>query len=568
MTSEMSINVRAILAGLDTKFAGEAICGGQKATPEKMFSQLLNQALGACKKKFLYKEAIGEAQKDINGGFKGTGGNEMNQRWVESFRKMLMSSGIPLEDLWLSNNAASDLKQLLLHEGFSENTIQQLFQKLFNGQENRINVKNLLSQLSKLEEVSDMQPPELTVETSAIPHVETLLRKFGFDPQETKKILNESREEGRGLDLEGLLSRLKVHLEKGHGKGSEGFRQLPFENSGHLSTQVGIKVCPDKGEGPVTLEQFVQMLSEKVNALQTHRLSDSQMDEAVKGLLDQVVVKDNGKSRNGENWARGRDAQELGAFFQKAFGEAKTGKPAGSSMSDPKDPAAWKSLQEVLGRMDSTSGQQGASEIAQTGKQGSVSKFEQFIAFREKVTSELRSEDKGVDPVHLKPEIPARPTNGAQISRPAAESLPGHVVRQVGRRIGLALKNGQNEVKIRLKPPELGSIQLEMSMKDNILKVAMVAENQSVKEVLLAHVSDLKQNLLQQGIELQKMDVEINYDFGQSMANARKNLNRGESGPGSSSLAGDSVDPDDESGQLDAVRTGTLSGYGMLDVFV
>jgi len=106
-----------------------------------------------------------------------------------------------------------------------------------------------------------------------------------------------------------------------------------------------------------------------------------------------------------------------------------------------------------------------------------------------------------------------------------ARPVPLYVVNQVGRKLGLALKRGEDRVRLQLKPPHLGTIELNLAMKNNVLKLAIVSEHPAVKEIMVAHVQELKAALAEQGIQLQKVDVQIDYNSGQSMANAHKDMN-------------------------------------------
>ena len=566
MTSS-STNVKALLASLNTDVAGNARQVAQEVTSEKRFSQLLNQALGACKKRFMYDSNF-KIERDVQGDLeevaKDTAGGPV---WA-AFRKVLLTGEIPLDELWLSGEAMSSLKRILLHQGFSAEKVEQFVQKLFDDRSQGVKIQSFLKKLSRLQEQSDQKSPELMLEASVIPHVETLLRKFGIDPAETRKILNESRQKGKGLDLESLLGCLKLNLRKIHEKGSEGIKEASSDDAGNLLTRIGITRQPEEITGSVTLEKFVQMLKAKVNALNPYSLPDDQVERELKNVLQEVFVKDEETGSKGDRSVKDRGAQLFQTFLQKDIGEARSGKPGSpNSMTDKSNLAAWKLVQESSATT-SGSEQHGQRETPQPGKQFSFSTLEQLVGLRETVTHGQRVEEKVSEAVDVKAGFIARGGNAAQTARPATESIPVHVVNQVGRRMGLALKNGQNEVKIRLKPPELGTIQLEMSMKDNVLKVAMLAENHSVKEMLMAHVSDLKQSLLQQGIELQKVDVEIDYNFGQSMADARKNLTGGRPDRGRPRVEAGSADQKSEGDELDALRSMAVSNYSVLDVFV
>ena len=90
--------------------------------------------------------------------------------------------------------------------------------------------------------------------------------------------------------------------------------------------------------------------------------------------------------------------------------------------------------------------------------------------------------------------------------------------------MAFAIRRGENQVRLQLKPPDLGSIQLDMVMKDHVLKVAMITEHHAVKELLMSHVQELREALVDQGVELQRIDINIDHHFGQSLANAQRDL--------------------------------------------
>jgi flagellar hook-length control protein FliK len=76
-------------------------------------------------------------------------------------------------------------------------------------------------------------------------------------------------------------------------------------------------------------------------------------------------------------------------------------------------------------------------------------------------------------------------------------------------------------VTLKLKPPDLGTVGIKIDIKDHALRLSMTAEHHSVKELLLNNVHELKEALVQHGVKLEKVDVQINYNFGQSL-NASK----------------------------------------------
>ena len=94
-------------------------------------------------------------------------------------------------------------------------------------------------------------------------------------------------------------------------------------------------------------------------------------------------------------------------------------------------------------------------------------------------------------------------------------------------------------LRLHLKPPELGALRVEIDIKDGVLKLDMMAENQSAKDLLLSNVPELKDALIEQGIKLEKLDVQIHYGFNQTLANSKEWSRQGkpsnrktEEGPG------------------------------------
>jgi flagellar hook-length control protein FliK len=58
----------------------------------------------------------------------------------------------------------------------------------------------------------------------------------------------------------------------------------------------------------------------------------------------------------------------------------------------------------------------------------------------------------------------------------------------------------------------------------------MTAEHHSVKELLLNNVHELKEALVQHGVKLEKVDVQINYNFGQSLNASKEGTDDGQGG--------------------------------------
>ncbi|MCP3901708.1 MAG: hypothetical protein GY707_18515, partial [Desulfobacteraceae bacterium] len=102
-----------------------------------------------------------------------------------------------------------------------------------------------------------------------------------------------------------------------------------------------------------------------------------------------------------------------------------------------------------------------------------------------------------------------------------ASTLPSYVTNQIGRSIVRAVNQGQNEIRIQLKPPELGRMMITIEELGNGVKVSIVAENQTARDMLLSNSNNLKTALEGSGISLENFDVEMGSDFNQSMRDAK-----------------------------------------------
>ncbi|MCK5100068.1 MAG: flagellar hook-length control protein FliK, partial [Desulfobacteraceae bacterium] len=103
----------------------------------------------------------------------------------------------------------------------------------------------------------------------------------------------------------------------------------------------------------------------------------------------------------------------------------------------------------------------------------------------------------------------------------AARTLPSYVTNQIGRGIARAVNQGQSEIRIQLKPPELGRMMIMIEDMGNGVKVSVVAENQTARDILLSNANNLKAALASSGISLENFDVDMGSDFNRSMADTK-----------------------------------------------
>ena len=91
----------------------------------------------------------------------------------------------------------------------------------------------------------------------------------------------------------------------------------------------------------------------------------------------------------------------------------------------------------------------------------------------------------------------------------AVKAVPQELVgRQVIDRLAShEIRQGNDQISLKLSPENLGNLQLHMRMDDNRLKLEIVAENRTVRDALLQQADELKETLARQNIKVDSFSV-------------------------------------------------------------
>ncbi|MGL5335582.1 MAG: flagellar hook-length control protein FliK, partial [Enterovibrio sp.] len=79
---------------------------------------------------------------------------------------------------------------------------------------------------------------------------------------------------------------------------------------------------------------------------------------------------------------------------------------------------------------------------------------------------------------------------------------------ELSERINLMLSKNLKQVDIRLDPPELGRLQIKLSLHNDTASVQFTVNNQAAKEMLEHALPRLREMLLQQGLQLAQSSVQ------------------------------------------------------------
>lgn len=83
------------------------------------------------------------------------------------------------------------------------------------------------------------------------------------------------------------------------------------------------------------------------------------------------------------------------------------------------------------------------------------------------------------------------------------------LLQQVIQRVQVDLKPGQTEMRMNLKPENLGQLQMKLVLEDGKVTAQFLTGNQNVKEALENSLSQLRQSLQEQGLKVEKLSVLI-----------------------------------------------------------
>jgi flagellar hook-length control protein FliK len=126
------------------------------------------------------------------------------------------------------------------------------------------------------------------------------------------------------------------------------------------------------------------------------------------------------------------------------------------------------------------------------------------------------------------------------------------VVQRVARAVQTAQDRG-GDLKLRLSPPELGSLRLQVKLTDGVLSARIEADNPAAKQVLVDNLPALRERLAEQNIRVERFDVDLSNSGGggasqmpqQQFDDAGQRNNRSIAGPATaqSGVVANEADP-------------------------
>lgn len=100
---------------------------------------------------------------------------------------------------------------------------------------------------------------------------------------------------------------------------------------------------------------------------------------------------------------------------------------------------------------------------------------------------------------------------------------PQQLFQQLVQKARVMVKEGLSELQIQLKPEFLGRLNLHLAVENGLITARFMAESLQVKQIIESNLSQLKQSLGEQGLQVDRLEVSVgggsaNQQFGQHQA--------------------------------------------------
>lgn len=159
--------------------------------------------------------------------------------------------------------------------------------------------------------------------------------------------------------------------------------------------------------------------------------------------------------------------------------------------------------------------------------------------------------------------------NSSGQARPLTDSQQFRLVQRVARAFDVARRRGESTIRLRLSPPQLGSLRLEVQMDRGALTARLEVETIAARDALVDNAAALRQRLSEQGIRVEQFDVDLmdRSSSGSADARGQQSARQNRDEPPSPSTAGAAAQGSD-SPDAPAAPSRPVETDGILDVII
>lgn len=396
----------------------------------------------------------------------------------------ISAKGLNLNDIDADKQSIHELKEFFKGLGFNEADIEELTEG-FSGDSK---LSALFNKLSKLEKDDS---DTVLMDVSSIPFIKAIMSHLGVNEKQIEGLLAGTKVRGFGIDANKLLKQINDFLAQNDYKTMVP-GQFAQNQAHHLMDRIDLDNT--NSNGPITLAKFAMELKQLVNSTMDDRSNNKKLNGKMDRFFDKLKV-----SKEKMGVTASQFAKQQPGMIDGLLGTQNSGLIEG-------DLSNYALLEKVMEGM-----------VEQT-----ESNDINFNMMRDKMLESLRDKDNIKDPTILTESMKeARIQNDFTPDAPkqaSGKTLPTFVMEQISRQLMKSVKKGDSELLINIKPPRLGRLQLSLENAANGLKISIVAEHSATKEMLASQINELRNLIVEQGVQLDSIDVEINKDFGANLA--------------------------------------------------
>ncbi|RPH51291.1 MAG: flagellar hook-length control protein FliK [Desulfobacteraceae bacterium] len=499
-------------------------------------------------------------------------GVKRNGIYLKAFNDGLAAKGKSSDKAWMKSSDIDVLTDFLRQCGYTDTDADLFIGKLLEKYpDGMIPLSEFFARVETPEISGGTAYTSISLNPSVTPRLDSLLKDFGLTLEEADNTINAARTADGGLDLDKLITQLKKAGNRMEGEKGGTIEDRSSVKVSKKLEELGIQIQPDPATGRITIDDLVmglEQLRDRANLRshvtdngfsKDHNLSDGHATG--KGYDGRLTYKIHPSSRENQAEVINNPGQvplniksSMDRIIERsvaAGGELELQLPAPSALQLKS--ASPGEERELAGTGYFSEGNRISAQVGRDGKP-SINKQDNYsgriveaglheksdrIAGLNEESGHKKEMNPGTDRDGSKTKAPEILQDGGYssvrietfssvIRNRQAESnfFPEHVVEQLGNQISKSVMRGESVINLQLNPPELGAVKLSMEIKGKTLQLGMITESNSVKEIILAGAHELRSALLDQGIKLESMDIQVGQNFGRSLMNLSEGTER------------------------------------------
>ncbi len=503
-----------------------------------------------------------------------TSNNKGYKYYLESFKKELLARGKSLNEIFLNKSDLPLIKTFLLQCGFSHKKVEGFLKDLkANNPNGKINLSQIFLKITELGALKRKEHQDETVAPATVPYIESILRDFNLTPKELDRAFSKARIEGGALDLHKLVGNLKeINSRRPLASTTVVDQKLSRQISDKMA-MIGMNMPKKEKADQISLEDFIASMEQIVEKVGKAKRVSPDIKNTLGKILERVEVSEQKpasessvKVSSNYHFTESLLKEEINNKGHHAFNEKKISSLEKNKSDNNESISSFlkkkdaKVMNHVNPDADTSNHSEKADLLSNLNKQTELINTVKKAGYRVDTEAGQMNAPRNTEAFNFSNTFKAV-ENG---EKPFRSFLPASLVDQVGKQISRSILRGDQVVTLQLKPPDLGTVRITIDIKDHTLRLGMIAEHHSVKELLMNNVHELKEALVQHGVKLEKVDVQINSDFGQSLNASKEGTDNGR-GWGQD-FNGEEFHSDNHTDSPHAKPINVLSGSNLLDL--